>query len=538
MSSRFSSLRTGPNLARRLARVDLGSLPDEQLLDYLQAEMRQLSQQQARVWAAMAEVGRRAPLHLDQPADCTPQRLFDLAATEIATELRVSKQYAANELDHADDLEHLPALAAALRAGQIDRTRAVVLLQVGKFLSEEHRTKLITELLPGAGAITAGTLRARAQRLAIALDPDWAERRYDDAVRQRRVVFYLADDGTVTMVAQNQSPEDALAAKARLTALARAAKRAGACATMDWLRSELSMGLLGPRFAGMREPELIAALVARFPKPAADESDAAPAEPSTAPASPEPAAKTAPPAPPAPVAPSGAVPSGVELRVGLASLMGLTDDPGEIPGTGAVIARVARNIAQQQRCGEWRFAIVDDAGRLLFDGITRFRPAHYGTGEASGGIVELHVPPHLLDPAFIEEHPAWAKLLTDLAKQYERRAAIVQDPAARLPGRPLRRRMEIKHRFCVFPGCRRPAADSQADHRYDHAKGGATLEKNLGPLCEAHHDLKTRWGWRLIKQDDQTYLWISPYGRRHIVTIEPVAPPLPDPPDWPDADAA
>jgi hypothetical protein len=51
------------------------------------------------------------------------------------------------------------------------------------------------------------------------------------------------------------------------------------------------------------------------------------------------------------------------------------------------------------------------------------------------------------------------------------------------------------------------------------------------PLCERHHDLKTRWGWRLTKTDHQTYAWISPLGRRHLVTIEPVAPPMPDPPD-------
>jgi len=481
----------------------------------------------------MAEVGRRAPLHLNHGKGWTPERVFDSAATEIAAELRVSKQHAANELDHAQNLEELPAVAAALRAGEVDRTRAVVLLQVCAFLSVEHRVKLIDELLPVAGTIPAGTLRARAQRMAIALDPEWAERRYVDAVRQRRVVFYIAEDGTVTMVAENQSAEDALAAKARLTALARAAKRAGARATLDQLRSELAMGLLGPRFAGMREPELIAALVARFPKPAADESDAASAEP-TPTASPEPAAKAAPPA----TFETGA-PSGVELRVGLASLMGLTEEPGEVAGAGPVIAPVARDIARRQRRSEWRFAIVDAAGRLLFGGLTRLRPAHYGTGGAGGGIVELHVPTHLLDPVFVEDHPAWAKLLSELAKQYERQVPIAQDPAARLPGRPLRRRVEIKHRFCVFPCCRRPAADSQADHRHDHAKGGVTLERNLGPLCEAHHALKTRWGWRLIKRDDETYVWISPLGRRHVVPIEPIAPPLSGPPTrWADDAAA
>jgi len=112
------------------------------------------------------------------------------------------------------------------------------------------------------------------------------------------------------------------------------------------------------------------------------------------------------------------------------------------------------------------------------------------------------------------------------------------DPAARTPGRPLRRRVQVKHRTCTFPGCRRPAADSQTDHRRDYARHGPTDEDNLAPACTYHHDLKTRWGWRIVKRDHQTYLWISPYGRKHLVTIEPDAPPLPDPPDRPDEKAA
>jgi hypothetical protein len=91
--------------------------------------------------------------------------------------------------------------------------------------------------------------------------------------------------------------------------------------------------------------------------------------------------------------------------------------------------------------------------------------------------------------------------------------------------------MQIRHRYCVFPGCRRPAADAQADHRRDHAKHGPTEDENLEPLCRRHHALKTSGGWRLIKRDATTYLWVSPLGRRHLVKIEPVAPPLPDPLD-------
>src|SRR3954466_6229299 len=130
MGSRFGLLRTGPKLARRLAAVSLGQLPDDQVLDYLHAEVRQLSSQQARVWDAMAEVGRRAPLQFDRSEVWTSERRFDSAACEIVAELRVSKPYATHELEHAQALEQLPAVAAALRAGKIDRNRVLVLIDV------------------------------------------------------------------------------------------------------------------------------------------------------------------------------------------------------------------------------------------------------------------------------------------------------------------------------------------------------------------------------------------------------------------------
>src|SRR3954452_11862234 len=194
MSSRFSSLRTGPKLAKRLQRGELGALPDEQLLDYLHAEVHQLSQQQARVWAAMSEVGRRAPLRFDHDDAWTPERVFDSAASEIVAELRVSKPYATRELAYAQDLETMPALAAALRAGQLDRNRALVLLDVCSDLADDHRDQLLTTLLPEAGTVPPGTLRAKSQRIAIALDPEWAERRYRAAVRESRVVCVIGRD--------------------------------------------------------------------------------------------------------------------------------------------------------------------------------------------------------------------------------------------------------------------------------------------------------------------------------------------------------
>src|SRR3954453_3820607 len=116
MSRRFSSVLPGPGAGVRLAMVEPSALPDEELLDSLKAECQQLAQQQSRVWAAMAEIGRRAPLNFAHDDQWTPDPVFDSAATEIAAELRVSRRTAQRDLEYALNLQRMPRIAAALRA--------------------------------------------------------------------------------------------------------------------------------------------------------------------------------------------------------------------------------------------------------------------------------------------------------------------------------------------------------------------------------------------------------------------------------------
>jgi hypothetical protein len=219
--------------------------------------------------------------------------------------------------------------------------------------------------------------------------------------------------------------------------------------------------------------------------------------------------------------------------VGLATLLGLDELPAEIAGWGIVPASVARDVAERQRAGEWRFAVLGRGGTLLFDGTTRARPASAGgpdRGSVRGGIVELHVPAALLDePELVHRHPDWARLLTDLARQWRAQRPIEQDPAARFAGRRLRRRRQTLVQRCLFPGCRRPATDCDLDHHHEHARGGRTVDVNLGPACRHDHGLKTDRGWRLVRRSERRYLWISPLGRTHHVAVDPVAPVLPAP---------
>lgn len=495
----------GPELGVRLAALDPHDAPDDALLDLLRAETRQLAHQQARQWAVLAEIARRDPLpNLPPGTRWGRDEIFDSAVHEVRAELLLTRRSARRELENAIGVAALPRVAAALAAGELDRTRALVLADGCLDLTAEQAATLLAELLPAAGTVTATRLAEKVRRVAVALDPAWAERRYRAAVRDRRLIGYLNSDGSATVSGQNLPADEAAAACDRVDALAAAAQRAGAAGPIDHLRTELFLGLLDGRFLGMTEQAIVAEVVTRFPK-----SD--PIEP-------------------------GAARRGVHLKVGLDTLLGRNDEPGEIAGWGAVPASVARRIATRQRRVQWRFAVVDAVGQVLFDGITRRRPRSGGEASGSGdrrlcgGIVELHVALDVLDDATVRAaHPEWSAVLVDLATQYQRQTPIEQDPAARFPGRPLRRRIQIRVQRCVFPGCRRPADDCDLDHHREHGRGGRTEAPNLGPGCRRHHLLKTNRGWRLIRRDERTYVWISPLGRRHVVRIEPVAAPLPAP---------
>jgi hypothetical protein len=510
----LGSVPPGAALGVRLAAVEVRSTPDVELLEVLAAEARQLAHQQSRVWAVMSELATRNPLpNLPEAIAWTDEQVFFSAVEEVRAELRLTARGAAAEVQRAVDVLALPAVADALAAGRIDRARAIVLAEACADLTPEQAAKLLGEVLPGAGTVTCTGLAARVKRVAMTLDPGWAERRYRQAVQERRVIGYLAEDGSAIISGRGLPADQAALACARVNALAQAAKRAGAHAPIDHLRAELFLGLLDGRFSEMDRPAIIEALCRAFPKPDAAASAGA-AEPGP---TPEPASTSA---------------TRVELRVELSTLLGLDDHPGELAGWGPVPATVARKLADHQRRCEWRFAITDDQGRLLFDGITRSRPddSDAAASSVAGGIVEMQVPASLLaDPDLPTRFPGWARLLADLAKQYAQQRPIIQDPAARFPGRPLRRHSQIRHRTCLFPGCRRPAAQADQDHRHEHARGGPTTEDNLGPGCRHDHRLKTTGGWRLIKRENGSYLWISPLGRKHLVEIDPITPPLPDP---------
>jgi hypothetical protein len=502
----------------------------------------------------------------------TPAMVFDATADEVRSELLLSRRAAEAEVDTARQLAEQPRIAAWLAAGRIDRWRVVILLRTVIDLSPEHAAKLLDGIDPALERCTASELMNRARRLAIALDPGWAERRLKAATKERHLEHGLAHDGSAFVTGVGLPPREAGLGWERIHALAAAARRRGAAQTQDYLAAEVFLALLDGRLTSYADDDIVDYLVTNYPPVDADNADARPAPDPENPPGPAPGiGPTTPDAdavedaepdrePTEPGAASGAdetgaaasrtsavatagqpgrsgLSRGLELRVGLGTLLGLDEYPGELPGWGYLPPGETRRIAADAIGvgADWRYVLHDEDGHWAGDGTTRHRPKTAGPrGVAvTGTILELTVPlDYLTDAELRRRFPDWASLLDDLAAQHRSGHATGRAPqniAARFPSRPTRRRVQIRLRHCVFPGCRAPATSCDIDHESDWARSHVTSEEGLAPACRHDHEAKTKRGWTMTRLDQNTIRWTSHRGRHHRVTIDPVAPPLPEP---------
>jgi hypothetical protein len=626
----LAEMPPGPGLAAALAGIELGRVVNEEIVDLLRAQARQVAHEQARLLAAIAEVGRCRPVFTDRTIARLPLP-HRYCADEIRAALAWTRRAADRQTDLAEAIVHgLPQVHAALLAGRIDQPKAAVFADHLAGLTDEQTTAVCAAVLPVAGRLTTSQIAARIQRMILAVDPAHYECRYRKALRDREVIGYLADDGTATLTVSGLSAADAAAALARVDALARAARRAGHRSTLPQIRADVVLGLLDGTLHGLDREQiithLIAARSANDDPPAPWEagppghtgdgasgcraSDSSPGghdagegvrttdgEAGRHPASADAgghghdhdhghghghdhdhdhdgdgdghaddghaddhaddghagdghdghgftptgpgANRTECPGSPAGV---GIVPPvglglrvGVEVRAELSTLLGLDDHPGEIAGWGPVPAAEARRAVAAQTRAEWRFAVTDSEGHLVFDGTTRRRPAGADRTGPRGGIVELQVPAAVLER--LAADPAgcgpWSVVVADLAARYADSETAAGDrdahPADRYPRAGLRRHVQMRDRRCVFVGCRCPAHRADQDHTLDHVLGGATVGAGLGPVCRHDHRLKHEGGWRLEQPEPGHFTWTSPLGRIYRTRPEPILLPLPDP---------
>jgi hypothetical protein len=242
------SLPTGPDLAAWLATGEAEGLEDGALVGIAASYRRLASWAQAGELAAVAQLAARSAAADDKIGvgeDGRPAQLPDEACAQVSLGLTMSQAAASWWSDLAVTLTwRLAATGAALRAGQIDLTRARLIAEATAVLDEAAARAVEAKVLPAAGDWTTGQLRAALRRAVIAADPEGAERRREEAERRAKVCLYPDPDGTASLAGYSLPSVRAAAAMARIGALAKAMKAAGAGGGIDLLRAQVFLGLL------------------------------------------------------------------------------------------------------------------------------------------------------------------------------------------------------------------------------------------------------------------------------------------------------
>ena len=426
----LADLPPGPDLAAALAPLDDTRLSGYDAVVSMQAWTRLLAHVTARHLAAVRNVA-----HCAAPTDDTDPILneadrsifvTDYAADEVAAALTWTRRAAQVHIELAEQIGHrLPALHQALLTGHVDLPKVRVIVDAVDTLNDQTARTVIDTVLPTAGRLTTSQLRRKLRRLVLKADPATAAKRRDAAETAREVTHHIADDNTVTITALGLPIPQAARAIRRIEFLALTTKRAGDPRTMDQLRADTYLDLLAGTHTG-----------------------------------PDPTPR----------------PGVIDLVVPLTTIANVSDEPGELPGWGPVLADVARQLALDPT-GEtqWRIKVIDADGKLV-----------------------AAVPTH-------------------------RRPTPTQ--AAHIRARDVE---------CRMVGCQRPAAFDDIDHTTAHHDGGPTLTMNLELLCRHDHVMKHHSGWQLTQPTPGEFIWTSPLGHTYTrgeehFTAEELTPTRPHP---------
>jgi len=513
----------GTSLARLTAAATrddhLADLDDDELIGVLRAWRRLESWSNAGLLKTIAELARRRPADRTPPAPrgSFPEQLSEFIADELAAALTLSGRMAGTYLDLSLDLAiRLPGTARALHEGTIDHLKARLIAEATRVLTDDHAQEVEARILPRAGGQTLGQLRAAVARAVLAVDPQAAIRRREEAQKDPRVSRWQEDAGTAALAGFGLPPAEVLEADQRITARALALREAGLPGSLEELRARSYLdALLGQDSTPPTTPD-------QPPVPRAPEQPLAPTIPDQSPAptvpDPPPAPKRAdrPPAPGAtpiqpepspPIRPEPSppntprsanrrLPARVNLTVPLLSHLGLTDEPGHVAGFGPVDPVLARQLTT--------LAATDPASRFC---ITLTGP----DGRAIGHGCIPGRPPDPTRPG----SPPLTVTLTPLAQDACTHAH--QEPGYQ-PSRNLQHLIRARTTTCSAPGCQRPAARCDLDHTKPYDQGGLTCECNLAPLCRHHHRCKQSQGWRLDQPEPGIMRWTTPAGRRYLTT--------------------
>jgi hypothetical protein len=473
-------------------RAGFGRLSDYELCGVIAAYRRQASCEAAGELAAIAELGARRAGPGGRPGEHVD--------AEIAPLLTLTPRSAADLTGLARDLARLPQTSALLAAGIIDRKRAELIATHLSVLPDDDAAAVEEKIAPRAGQMTTGELASALTRAVKAHDPEADRRRRERAQKDARVEVWAEPSGTAALAGRDLPPAWVTETTKSLDADARWLKANGADGSFDYLRAQA----FEARLSHKPLTSLIPA-VGGTNGPAGTNSPAAsPAPGSPAPQAPAPGPGERGHAPQA----SGTGPGQAGPRLGgtvhltmpATAWLGLSDNPGDIPGVGPTDADTCRDLAGTLAANpatRWCITLTDPSGRAVAHGCARAGPGPPG-----------------------RDRRAWLATVTITPI-----AAATCDhrhqSAGYQPSDSLRHLVKTRSPRCGYPGCRRPAWRCDDDHTIPHHKGGRTCECNLHPLCRHHHQTKQAPGWHLAQPRPGVLVWTTPSGRKYTTTAEP-----------------
>jgi hypothetical protein len=463
-------------------RAGFGRLSDYELCGVIAAYDRQASCDTAGKLAAIAELGTRRAAAPGRPGEHT--------ADEIAPLLTLTGRGAADLTGLARDLARLPQASALLAAGIIDRKRAELIATHLSVLPDDDAAAVEEKIAPRAGQMTTGELASALTRAVKAHDPEADRRRRERAQKDARVEVWAEPSGTAALAGRDLAPAGVIEATKSLDADARWLKAHGVPGSFDYLRAKAFEALLAhkPLTSLIPGPTGSPAGTGHPDTPAASQAkdSPTPAEPGPTPSAP---GQTGP-----------RLGGTVHLTMPATAWLGLSDNPGDIPGLGPTDADTCRDLANVLAANpatRWHITLTDPGGRAVAHGCARAGPGPPG-----------------------RDRWAWFATVTITpiaASTCDHR----HQSAGYQPSDSLRHLVKTRSPRCGYPGCRRPAWRCDDDHTIPHHKGGRTCECNLHPLCRHHHQVKQAPGWHVSQPEPGVLVWTTPSGRTYTTTAEP-----------------
>ena len=296
-------LDPGPFLGAILSAIDLSKLTGREVIQVIKAQYQQVSHHQAAVYRAMAEAA-----HCVEGDSLERSKAPDeYSVEEVGAALSLTRRKAEREVSTALALREHPHVRSALECGAIDSPKACLLTTDTDHLESGSAREVISHLLPRAGELTTGQLRARIRRLCIQIDPNHGAKRLQHSLAHRKVTAEPNVQGTAALIISECSPDDVYSARDHINLLARRMKTADESRSIDQLRADVAMDLLTGRIS-------------------ADERRTT---------------------------------GSVNIHVDLTTLARLDDEPAELDGFGPVVAEIARKVTAEQQSSPWTATVTD-----------------------------------------------------------------------------------------------------------------------------------------------------------------------------------